>query len=131
MHPDDEEKLRKELKPKFDIKSVEFINDICNLYPKFLIKKNIKIIKKLDSYDDLNVYIELDNINKKYCVKIHNGVESENLDILNCQNELLLTLSKEEKNSNSTSNYHIQVPIPILSSITNTYITFLKKKIHH
>eukprot|EP00520_Triparma_pacifica_P018133 CAMPEP_0118633868 /NCGR_PEP_ID=MMETSP0785-20121206/1230_1 /TAXON_ID=91992 /ORGANISM="Bolidomonas pacifica, Strain CCMP 1866" /LENGTH=584 /DNA_ID=CAMNT_0006524779 /DNA_START=104 /DNA_END=1855 /DNA_ORIENTATION=- len=54
-----------------------------------------KILKQLDSYDDENFLLELStgSSKKKYLVKVHNGVESEDASIIDYQNSIMMHLN--------------------------------------
>lgn len=63
----------------------------------FNIVIDIETVKELDSYDDRNFYIRVDDQNdqddqKEYTFKVHNGVESDRPSELDAQNQLLLHL---------------------------------------
>ena len=62
-------------------------------------------IKRLESYDDANYYIEDKTNDKEYLLKFHNAVESENKSLLDGYSSLLNHLSYYCSN--------IQFPVPI------------------
>lgn len=70
--PSDEE-LRKLLKP--DLSEEDVIQLIHSLETNFAPGKLIKIVKQLDSYDDVNYLVNIDGT--RFLCKIHNGVESK------------------------------------------------------
>ena len=86
--PSDEE-MRKLLKP--NPTSEEVLQVIKESYaPKE--GQVIKLVKELESYDDKNFWIEIDNV--PYLAKVHNGVESK---------DLIKSLSSTSSSSSSSS----------------------------
>lgn len=62
-------------------------------------------VKQLESYDDVNFYLACRG-GEQYVFKVHNGVESDNVEFLTGMNELLLHLRKHK----------IQAPFPLSTS---------------
>ena len=62
-------------------------------------------VKQLESYDDVNFYLACSG-GEQYVFKVHNGVESDNVEFLTGMNELLLHLRKHK----------IQAPFPLSTS---------------
>ena len=52
-------------------------------------------LKSLDSYDDRNFYVPPTPTTAAYLLKVHNGVESDNTDILDAQNAIMIFLANE------------------------------------
>ena len=66
-------------------------------------------IKVLESYDDANFYIQGifqgEMVEKRFVLKIHNGVESDNPKFVRASNALFNHLSRED--------FHISAPVPL------------------
>jgi len=56
-------------------------------------------VKELDSYDDKNFFMSgtlPDGTEGSFTLKVHNGVESSNFDVLDCQNSILCHLRNKD-----------------------------------
>lgn len=73
--------------------------------------------KSLDSYDDRNFYISpsTNNTNLPYLFKVHNGVESDNLPILQAQNAMMKYLTSK--------GFQCSTPVESLNGKTIEYTT--------
>ena len=87
---DDDETRRKKLKPKCNI------DDVANLLSSSSLSllQTASIEKELESYDDQNYLIRSTDTNKRYVLKIHNGVESDDDSLLEFQNGIMAHLTK-------------------------------------
>ena len=90
---------------------------VCQL---LAIEWNLTVIeiKQLPSYDDCNFFVEcsgLDNKHCKYLVKYYNGVESENIDMINGLGELFCVLKRGCS--------EIDVPCPVKSKSNESVVT--------
>eukprot|EP00041_Stephanoeca_diplocostata_P011594 m.191785 g.191785 ORF g.191785 m.191785 type:complete len:383 (+) comp18600_c0_seq4:375-1523(+) len=83
-----DEERRKGLKPVVTLsRALGLLQD----HWKFA-EDSFKTIRILDSYDDCNFFIEADNT--KYLLKCYNGVESDNIPILDAQTAMMNVLTQ-------------------------------------
>jgi hydroxylysine kinase len=93
----EDEERRKDEKPVISVS--EAVAAAKLLYGLDIHDENREAVKELDSYDDRNFYIcgmlpSSDRV--QHCLlKIHNGVESDRLDQLQSQNEVMIYLSSK------------------------------------
>jgi hydroxylysine kinase len=81
------EERRKERKPTTTIEEASLL--ASSLYGV----SSSALLKPLDSYDDRNFYVPPYGGNPPFLLKVHNGVESENRNILEAQNAMMTFLS--------------------------------------
>eukprot|EP00948_MAST-09A_sp_MAST-9A-sp1_P003127 g3127.t1 len=105
-----DEALRKLLKPQCTKDDALKICEQCFavVVEESFDRDNLSL-KQLDSYDDVNFLVSLTSdskcSSKKYVLKIHNGVESMNAEVLEAQDAVFKRLHKE-------SNGDILCPLP-------------------
>jgi len=82
MSTSEAEIRRKQLKPEISKENVLAVLSNC---------QNVQILRQLDSYDDVNYMISIDDT--KYLFKVHNGVESDNFQAAASEIQLQMALA--------------------------------------
>lgn len=122
-----DEKARKTRKPKFTVDTVLSLSE--SLFGVRVLKNDLKV---LDSYDDQNFYVKgvkvsetkLDSKDsketRKYLLKIHNGVEYDNIRFIEAQNAVLQHLS--------SNGFNVSVPQKTQSKFPNDFYGIVNDK---
>mmetsp|Transcript_16551 Transcript_16551/g.18721 ORF Transcript_16551/g.18721 Transcript_16551/m.18721 type:complete len:388 (-) Transcript_16551:1884-3047(-) len=123
----EDEKARKSRKPKF---TVDTVLSFCESI--FGVRVEKSDLKVLDSYDDQNFYVKGVSISEtdafssasketqKYLLKIHNGVEYDNIRFIEAQNSVLQHLS--------SNGFNVSVPQKTQSKFPNDFYGIVNDK---